>query len=129
MKELNKNARDVFNTWALDYHAEGMEKGHWNSVRKAFEMIPDSDGSYLEIGVGNGYSIHYMAEHQYKQGTCYGLNISENMVKAASAAPRSSQMLFWRQGIFCHGLRHPESDFPVSSQWKCSTIFRILQRQ
>jgi len=81
--ESQRNAEQVFDEWALDYHAEGMEKGHWNSVKAAFELIPSSSGNYLEIGVGNGYGINHISLNQYKGGFCYGLDISENMVKCA----------------------------------------------
>lgn len=91
MTELNRNARDVFNEWALDYHAEGMEKGHWRSVSEAFSLIPASDGNYLEIGIGNGYGIRHMAGAQYRGGSCYGLDISENMVRAAAARTEGLQ--------------------------------------
>lgn len=88
MSEKNRNAREVFNSWALDYHAEGMEKGHWESVREAFTMIPESDGNYLEIGIGNGYGIAHMAVNQYRGGICYGLDISENMVEVTAERTR-----------------------------------------
>ncbi|MBN1783317.1 class I SAM-dependent methyltransferase [bacterium] len=76
-----KSAKDIFDTWALDYHAEGMEKGHWQSVSRAFREIPESDGNYLEIGFGNGYGLLHMTEHQYRNGLCYGLDISPNMAE------------------------------------------------
>lgn len=78
-----RNVKDVFNDWAQDYHADGMEKGHWQSVKEAFKMIPESKGNYLELGFGNGYGLKYMATHQYKNGKCYGLDISFKMVEKA----------------------------------------------
>ncbi len=77
------NAKDLFDDWARDYHADGMEKSHWLSVKHAFELIPTSTGNYLEIGIGNGYGIHYMAENQYREGFCTGLDISPNMIEKA----------------------------------------------
>ncbi|MBN2416231.1 class I SAM-dependent methyltransferase [bacterium] len=88
MSEKKKNARDVFNAWALDYHTKGMEKGHWESVREAFSLIPESGGNYLEIGVGNGYGIAHMARNHYRGGMCYGLDISENMVRVTAERTR-----------------------------------------
>lgn len=84
MTENTRTAKDVFNDWAKDYHAEGMEKSHWQSVQEAFQMIPESNSNYLEIGFGNGYGIKHMASHQYKEGKCFGLDISPNMVQKAS---------------------------------------------
>ena len=83
LKLSKRTAKEIFDSWALDYHADGMEKSHWQSVRQAFDKIPESCGNYLEIGFGNGYGIAHMATHQYQQGTCYGLDISPNMVEKA----------------------------------------------
>ena len=76
-------AQQVFDEWARDYHADGMEDSHRQSVRLAFRNIPRSSGNYLEIGIGNGYGIRHMASNQYNRGICYGLDISANMVKKA----------------------------------------------
>jgi len=83
LKSKKTTVKDIFDQWALNHHAEGMEKGHWQRVKQAFELIPPSQDNYLEIGIGNGYGIHYMALNQYKNGCCYGLDISPNMVKKA----------------------------------------------
>ena len=56
-----------------------MENGHWPAVQQVFSQLPDSSGNYLEIGVGNGYGISYLAGHQFKEGQCVGLDISPEM--------------------------------------------------
>jgi len=78
-KKHSNTARQLFNKWARNDHARGMERGHWNSVQQAFSHIPESSGNYLEIGFGNGYGIEFMAQNQYKNGSCYGIDISEEM--------------------------------------------------
>ncbi len=78
------SVRCVFDTWARDHHASGMEGRHRVSVSEAFAHIPDQPGGrYLEIGVGNGYGLRAMAEHQFRSGTCFGLDVSEEMVRQA----------------------------------------------
>jgi hypothetical protein len=47
-------AKDVFEAWGNDYHADGMETEHWPRVREMFNLIEPSNGDYLEVGVGNG---------------------------------------------------------------------------
>lgn len=79
----SKTAREVFDRWALDNHAPGMEDQHWPSVREAFDIVEPSDGLYLEVGVGNGYGLFYMATNQYQDGHCLGIDVSENMVDLA----------------------------------------------
>ncbi len=80
-----KSVQAVFDAWAEDYHADGMEQGHLQSVREAFGMIPESEGAYLEIGFGNGYGIEAMASRQYRNGSCYGLDISAKMAEKAAS--------------------------------------------
>lgn len=90
MTTLNRTAQSVFDDWARDHHAPGMERGHWPTVRLAFEQIPDSTGRYLEIGVGNGYGIAHMAKNQFREGFCHGLDISPEM--AALTQARTAHM-------------------------------------
>ncbi|MFQ5709924.1 MAG: class I SAM-dependent methyltransferase [bacterium] len=80
---FRKSAREVFDAWARDYHADDMEAHHWPRVKQAFAMIPDMPGNYLEIGVGNGYGIYHMATHQFASGQCYAVDFSANMVERA----------------------------------------------
>ena len=75
-----RTAEEVFDDWALDYHAHGMEDEHWPSVHEAFRLIPESSGHYLEVGVGNGFGLFYMATNQYRTGHCLGIDVSANMV-------------------------------------------------
>ena len=79
----NKTAKEVFEEWGADYHADGMEEGHWPRVSQAFDLIKPCDGDYLEVGVGNGYGLAHMATNQFANGHCLGLDLSENMVRRA----------------------------------------------
>lgn len=79
----DKSARDVFEAWGRDYHADGMETEHWPRVSRIFELIEPSDGDYLEVGVGNGYGLAYMATHQFANGRCMGLDLSASMADRA----------------------------------------------
>ncbi|MFC1569218.1 class I SAM-dependent methyltransferase [bacterium] len=100
MKSNKQSPKQVFDQWALDDHADGMERSHWTSVKQAFELIPESQGNYLEIGFGNGYGIHYMATHQYRQGQCYGLDVSPNMVEKTSKRLQELKNISLQAGDF-----------------------------
>ena len=78
-----KTAREVFEAWGRDYHADGMETEHWPRVRRMFDLIEASDGDYLEVGVGNGYGLAHMATHQFARGNCLGIDLSASMVQRA----------------------------------------------
>lgn len=102
----DKTAREVFEEWGRDYHAEGMETAHWPRVRKIFDLIEPSNGNYLEVGVGTGYGLVHMATHQYANGFCFGLDLSTSMVEhtrkrtagLANVAVEAGDFLTWDFG-------------------------------
>lgn len=104
MSKHMKSAEEVFDRWAQDYHADGMEKEHWEVVAQAFRLIPESTGNYLEIGIGNGYGLYHMATHQFSQGRCWGLDVSSEMVRVTkqkiqdlgNAQAEQGDFLLWR---------------------------------
>jgi len=100
MTKRKETAQQIFDRWAVDYHADGMENSHWQSVRQVFRNIPQSNGNYLEIGIGNGYGIGYMASHQYDRGMCYGLDVSTNMVKKAQRRLKDLSNVYLEQADF-----------------------------
>jgi SAM-dependent methyltransferase len=79
----DKTAKDVFEAWGRDHHADGMETEHWPRVRQVFDLIEPSAGDYLEVGVGNGYGLAYMATHQFRNSRCVGMDLSASMVERA----------------------------------------------
>ena len=83
-----QSAKDVFEAWGRDHHADGMESEHWPRVREIFDLVEARDGDYLEIGVGNGYGLAHMATHQFKNGQCLGMDVSSSMVERARARTR-----------------------------------------
>ena len=83
--EHDRTAKEIFEAWGGDHHADGMENEHWPRVREMFQLIPPSDGDYLEIGVGNGYGLAHMATHQFRNGRCFGMDLSATMVGRARA--------------------------------------------
>ncbi len=84
--EKTRTAAEVFDTWAADSRAEEMGAHHWPVVRQAFEQVVEPAGDYLEIGVGNGYGLSYLARHQFRKRRCLGLDVSANMVALAQEA-------------------------------------------
>ena len=74
---------DLFDRWAVKNRGEDMARAHWPRVRQAFDLIPSGQGRYLEVGVGNGYSLSYMATHQFRGGRCLGLDLSREMTTLA----------------------------------------------
>ena len=83
-----RSAKEVFEAWGRDDHADGMEREHWPRVLQIFDRIPPSTGTYLEVGVGNGYGLAHMATHQFKNGRCFGMDLSTSMVTRARERTR-----------------------------------------
>jgi trans-aconitate methyltransferase len=79
----SKTAREVFDAWAQDYHADGMEQHHAPRVIRALEAMPTPEGAFLEIGVGNGYALHRMATGPYAGRPCMGIDVSAPMIRKA----------------------------------------------
>ncbi|MCH7675954.1 class I SAM-dependent methyltransferase [candidate division KSB1 bacterium] len=76
-----RSAQEVFNDWGQEDGGSGMETEHWPRVSQVLSRIAPSNGNYLELGVGSGYALEYMATHAFSGGHCYGLDISDEMVK------------------------------------------------
>lgn len=76
-------AGQLFDQWAADDRARRMWQNHLPRVRQIWEMIPSSDGHYLEIGCGCGLGLRHVAENQYRDGRCMGIDVSQNMIRLA----------------------------------------------
>ena len=95
-----KSAREVFDNWAKNHRADGMEREHWETVQQAYNLIPESKGNYLEVGAGNGYGLRYMAAHQFSSGQCCGLDISSQMVNRTRQKVKDLQNVHVECGDF-----------------------------
>ena len=77
------DVREVFDRWAREGRAEGMEHGHGPAARMAFERLKLRPGSrYLDIGCGNGYTVRWAALES-PQGRAVGLDLSSAMIELA----------------------------------------------
>lgn len=75
--------RDVFEDWAARGRAEGMAERHGAFVRPVFERLPlPPDGTYLDIGCGNGYTVRWAAAAM-PDGRAVGLDVSPGMIERA----------------------------------------------
>lgn len=75
--------RDVFEDWAESGRGQGMAESHAPFVRPVFERLPlPRDGSYLDIGCGNGYTVRWAAE-AVPDGRAVGVDVSPRMIARA----------------------------------------------
>ena len=77
--------REVFDAWARDGRAEGMERGHGVAARRAFDLLEfPREGWYLDVGCGNGYTVRWAAEAA-PDGWAVGIDLSPAMIERARA--------------------------------------------
>ena len=77
--------QQLFDAWASDGRAEGMERGHTPTARQAFDRLALGPGaSYLDIGCGNGYTVRWAAAID-PSVRATGLDLSAEMVDRARA--------------------------------------------
>jgi arsenite methyltransferase len=101
--------RELFDSWARDGHAEGMERGHAPAARMAFDRLRlGESGRYLDIGCGNGYTVRWAASAA-PRGRAVGLDLSEGMVALARRLSAGIPNLEFLAGAF------PEVALPAAS--------------
>ncbi len=82
-REHVEAVRGLFDEWAGNGRAEGMETGHTPMARPAFDRLNVTSGqTYLDIGCGNGYTVRWAAEAG-SDVQAIGIDVSEGMVDRA----------------------------------------------
>lgn len=83
LEERILRVRDVFEDWAESGRGQGMAESHAPFVRPVFDRLPlPRDGSYLDIGCGNGYTVRWAAEAA-PDGRAVGVDVSPRMIARA----------------------------------------------
>lgn len=81
--EAISRIRAVFDEWARNGDAEGMEESHGPFARHVFERFPLTESSwYLDVGCGNGYSVRWAAARA-RRGRAVGVDLSPEMIERA----------------------------------------------
>ncbi len=77
---------ELFDAWAVNGRAEGMEQGHSLPARMAFEKLClGARSTFLDIGCGNGYAVRWAAQTS-PHGAALGIDASPAMIERARAA-------------------------------------------
>ena len=98
---------ELFDEWARNGRAEGMEAGHAPAARMAFERLKlGPAGRYLDIGCGDGYTVRWAAAAA-PQGRAVGLDASAEMIALARRLSSGLSNLEFVTGGF------PETDLPA----------------
>lgn len=107
--------RDLFDEWAQNGRAEGMEKGHAPVARQAFDALALQAGQrYLDIGCGNGYSVRWAAQVAASV-EALGIDLSSQMITLARQMTVGLPNARFRRGSFPMGDLVPESFHAIFS--------------
>ncbi len=87
-------AEQIFDVWAQNGKAEGMERGHYPRAIQALERIPLVAGEHaLDLGCGNGWATRWLHS---RTGRATGIDVAVNMVERAQAEARPEGLTFQR---------------------------------
>ncbi|MDF1565710.1 MAG: class I SAM-dependent methyltransferase [Deltaproteobacteria bacterium] len=92
----------LFDEWAREGRAEGMERTHARAARPAFERLGVGAGHrYLDVGCGNGYSVRWAVEAG--AASALGVDLSEEMIARAREQSRGHAAASFLQAAFPGG--------------------------
>ena len=84
----------VFDDWAQNGRADGMERGHTPVARRAFERLELAAGQrYLDIGCGNGYTVRWAAAVD-PSVDANGLDLAPEMIDLAARKTEAANARF-----------------------------------
>ena len=121
-----RSAQEVFDDWGQNDGGSGMETEHWPRVSQVLSKVASSNGNYLELGVGSGYALENMAMHAFSGGHCYGLDISDEMVKTCRKRLGHLENVTLEAGDFLHW-QPPAEHFDVIFSMEVFYYFEDLQ--
>jgi cyclopropane fatty-acyl-phospholipid synthase-like methyltransferase len=92
--------RDVFDAWAQNGRADGMERGHGPIARQAFDALALEPGErYLDIGCGSGYSVRWAASVA-PDVEALGIDVSAHMIAHARCSTKGLPNARFRRGRY-----------------------------
>jgi len=91
----------LFDQWALNGRAEGMERGHEARAIQALEAMPIKlDDKLLDLGCGNGWASRWLRARTGRFGFVAGVDASEEMVRLAKQVSSARNSVQFRQARF-----------------------------
>jgi ubiquinone/menaquinone biosynthesis C-methylase UbiE len=105
-------APELFDLWARDGRAEGMERGHFARAEPALEAMGIQPGQKcLDVGCGNGWATRWMRRKAGPYGFAAGVDAAPEMIERAKAHTEESGVQYrctdfarlpWKEAFFDH---------------------------
>src|SRR5690606_11824763 len=93
----------LFDAWAQNGRAEGMERGHGPTAIQAFEKLNLREGGrYLDIGCGSGYTLRWALD-RVPRAEVWGIDVAPQMIDLArrlTAGHGSDDRKHFLTGVF-----------------------------
>lgn len=81
----SKDTQQVFEDWATNGRAEGMERGHKTRALQALEQIPLATGDrVLDLGCGNGWATRWLLARAGDGSRATGIDVAPAMLARAA---------------------------------------------
>lgn len=89
-----EQVRKVFDSWARDGLADGMETGHRDVVLQMLDYAQIQPHHHvLDVGCGTGWTVRLVAG-LVKKGRAFGIDVADEMVHQAQAAANPPNVAF-----------------------------------
>ena len=96
-----KKTQQLFEHWAENGRAEGMERGHSTRAAVALERIPLKDGDrVLDLGCGNGWATRWLRAQLGPSGTAVGTDVADAMLARAETQSANLKGVSFRNAAF-----------------------------
>ncbi len=115
-----KEAADVFDDWARQGRAEGMEQGHGQTAGPLLSSLPiGGRDRFLDLGCGNGWAARAAAA---RGAESLGVDASKEMVERAQSAADGAglQRAHFQVGDFAR-LEAPDGHFTLA--WSMEALY------
>lgn len=114
-----KDAADVFDDWARQGRAEGMETGHGQTAGPLLATLPIAPGArFLDLGCGNGWAARFAAS---QGASAMGIDASKEMVDRANQKARDAGLdARFVRGDFA-AIDSPDDAFDVA--WSMEALY------
>ncbi|MGB1586036.1 MAG: methyltransferase domain-containing protein [Thermoplasmatota archaeon] len=110
---------DVFDEWARQGRAEGMETGHMETAAPLLEGLRFEGGvRFLDLGCGNGWASRFAAQ---RGARCRGMDVSREMVDRANALAQKDRLNARYQVGDVHDLPFDDGSFDVA--WSMEALY------
>ncbi len=134
----SKDTQQVFDDWAQNGRAEGMERGHKTRAISALEKIPLAAGDrLLDLGCGNGWATRWLLAAAGEGAQATGIDVADAMLSRARSqstglpgirfASAAFDDLPWPDAVFDHAFSMEALYYAPDLDAALRSVARVLR--